>query len=189
MVAKIIFINKDMSLIGLVGEMRSGKTTSANILVERRGFVELTFAGPLKACIATLFDLDPGVFATQASKAALAKVIDHKYTHRQLLTTGGDALRTGFGKNLFVDIVDANIRKLVRAGKSVVISDVRYPVEAELVKKHGGKLVRLVRETEENKEEEEEKHSSETLQRGIDVDVTIHNNGTLDELRRALNVI
>ena len=68
--------------------------------------------------------------------------------------------------------------KTITGKEVLVITDVRYPNEAELVKKAGGIMIRVERET-----GLEDAHSSENLLDNFEgFDYRLNNNGTLFDL-------
>jgi len=77
------------------------------------------------------------------------------------------------------------VLKNIPEGQSIVISDVRFLNEAKMIKDYGGKLVRLVRKTEEQYGQD---HISETaLDHYEQFDFFIDNNGSLQELCEKIN--
>lgn len=199
-------------LFGVVGQAMSGKSTLAELLVSAykvkhncRPTLELAFADALKRSMAALFSIDLSKFHDQTHKREVAGVLGHQYTHRQLLTTGGDGLRSTFGQDLFVRLLREKIVKFQhKHGREglIVVTDVRYAVEADMIRKMGGTLVRITRDAspssdgvtavsydslvveEKRNEKGEAKHSSETEQLHVPVHVQVTNNGkTVDALR------
>ena len=67
---------------------------------------------------------------------------------------------------------------------TAIITDVRYPNEADYIKGQGGTVVRVVRGTDST-----DQHSSETAMDDYPVDFTINNCGTLKDLAVETNRI
>lgn len=68
----------------------------------------------------------------------------------------------------------------------VVITDIRYTNEAEVVKEAGGMLIRLTRKWDDTDNEGFIGHASETEMKDIDVDVILDNDKPLTEVRKKL---
>ena len=75
--------------------------------------------------------------------------------------------------------------QLDRPGTPVVLTDVRFPNEAEAIQAAGGRLVRVVRPGQDTSDQ----HISETALDDLVADVEIQNDGTLDELRAAARAL
>jgi len=131
-----------MFIIGVVGEKQSGKDTLCKILHERMPYhrvVRLAFADPLKAELAA------------ACGVSVDEINEQKKRFRLGLQWWGTEFRREEDRNYWInrllddlirvrDSVDARSEKLI-----VVITDVRFENEAELIRNFNGMLVRLVR--------------------------------------------
>lgn len=173
-----------MLKIGLVGHACAGKTTVAEML-KKMGFIEYTFAGDLKAAVKLIFGL-----TERQVNGDLKEVVDDQWkkTPREILQLfGTDVCRENLQK--YFDVSTANIwsdrmlEKLQRSRTHVVVSDVRFLNEAELIRAQKGILVRIVRE---DMKTGFCTHKSETEQDSIQVDYTVNNNGTIEDLRVAV---
>lgn len=133
-------------LIGLIGRKGSGKDTAAEAL-EALGFQNVKFAGALKEML--------GVFlAYQGADAdTIRRMIDGDLKEVETPLFGGktprhamQTLGTEWGRKLIhPDIwLRASMAKAI-LGDSV-ITDVRFPNEAEAVTKAGGAVVRIIAE-------------------------------------------
>lgn len=127
-------------IIGLAGRAGSGKSTCASWLVERHGAVEHSFARPVKSLTRELFDLtEEQVNGTQAQKEA----IDPRWgqSGRQLMNKVGDAARRHVADDIWIrGVLRAIEQSTVRIA---VISDVRFPNEADIINRAGGVVIRL----------------------------------------------
>jgi hypothetical protein len=134
-------------IIGLSGYARSGKDTVAEHLVLNHGFIQKSFAVPMKEA---MYILNPivsndsvGVFRYRGLVDAygLDKVKeDYPEVRRLLQVFGTEVGRDMFGLNFWVDLV----LKDLKSGNTV-ISDVRFKNEADSIKSAGGQVWRINR--------------------------------------------
>ena len=172
-------------VIGLTGYAQVGKDTTANILVEEYGFTRIAFADALRDM---LFALDPLIvgkdgelWSTQGTVDAFGwedakrADFDPRWNVRAYLQRlGTEAGRAILGENVWVD---AAMRK-VKPGGKYVFSDVRFPNEVAAIRAAGGVLWRINRPG----FGPINNHLSETAVQDVEVDMTIDNSGTLDDL-------
>jgi len=137
-----------MNVIGLTGVAGAGKSTVAQYLVEAHGYTRLSFAAPLKKMLRTL---DP-VLVTQPEfysppstfKLSLAldffgseqKLKESKYgdEYRRLLQVlGTDCIRS-IDPEFWIKAAE---KSLTDPNGKYVFDDVRFPNEADLIKKYG----------------------------------------------------
>lgn len=135
-------MNKGM-LIGIAGQKQVGKTTAADVLAERHGFIHVSFAEPIRRFTCDLLDMTPE--RLEREKEDPIPWLDFNVSPRQIM----QRLGTEFGRELIHP--DLWVRRLMRkvsalrhSGASVVVSDVRFDNEASAIKLAGGKIV-LVR--------------------------------------------
>ena len=162
-------------IIGLTGPAGCGKDTVADLLVAYAGFAKLAFADPLRAEVATAFDLDAEHLQRRETKehplSALAlrrcrndgfidRIITVRSLHgqtidldapqspRQIMQWWGTEYRRHQHQNYWVRKTEDRVRALLseRWGvQNVVITDVRFADEAELVRSLGGVIWRIER--------------------------------------------
>ena len=168
-------------LIGLTGRARSGKDTVAGMLKTVVDFKSLAFAAALKDGLKTMLDLtDEHVYGD------LKEVVieDFGKSPRQMLQTLG----TEWGRQLVHDDIWLTVtrRKIDRwreEGFAVVMTDVRFENEAEMIRKMGGRVWHVVRP-------DAPKINAHASENGVSfdaaTDITIYNNGTLDDLYDAV---
>ena len=123
----------DLMIIGLIGYAASGKDTLAKGLLAH-GWCRVAFADQLKADVHALGD------RIGVDLASLPKD-----TIRPLYVAFGEAVRAAKPRHWIMRAMD-RIEQAMRAGCSVVVTDVRYPNEADYIHSRGGKLVRVVRD-------------------------------------------
>lgn len=171
-------------LIGITGRARSGKDSLASVFV-RHGYRQLAFANSLKATCALIAREERWLWFNDETKEQLCKSLG--MTRREVLQKMGSAVRDNIGPNVWVDRL---LNTWVKRGKEpAVISDCRYPNEAQAIKSLGGIIIRVVRPGA-GLEGEAANHVSEAGIPDDLVDVEIYNDGTLTELgAEALKIV
>lgn len=163
----------------LAGKKRAGKDTVAEHLVGKYGFTRFAFADAVRAMAEAI---DPYV----DGRARLSDVLEreggweqakaHPEVRRILQVVGTEAGRGIIGETVWVDILERGIRAL---GGPAVVSDCRFPNEADWGQARGAMVVRIRRAVTDTVEDP---HLSEALVDTIEADYAIHNDGTLDDL-------
>lgn len=147
-------------LIGLAGYAQVGKDEVANVLVDQ-GFTRRAFADKLK-------ELATALHYWSGSKDELGRL------HLQYL---GNKVRDILGDEIWINAALSDIGHL----DNVVVSDVRYINEVHAIHKAGGLVLRINRPG----VGPVNGHVSEALPEHSSLyDGYMHNDGTLDELRR-----
>lgn len=171
------------ALIGLIGKKRVGKDTAAKFLVEDHGFVRYAFADPLKAAaLAT----DP-IVSSYPAEVRLSQVVKLRgWEHaketaevRAYLQRFGVAMREKVNPSVWLD---ATMCPVMDEARPVVITDVRFPNEADAIEAAGGILVRVIRSSAPNNDS----HVSETALDRRDCAAFIVNDGPMESLRSAV---
>lgn len=139
-------------ILGVTGKKRSGKDTFASRLVTEHGFTRLAFADALKQ---TMIDLDPivecgngyGALESVRLTDVLGPDLDWELAKempevRRLLQAHGVALRDHVDPNVWVNAVALKAEQIPGP---VVVTDVRFPNEADWITQVGGTLVRVIR--------------------------------------------
>lgn len=194
-----------MALIGLVGRKRSGKDTFASRLTQQHGYRRLAFADPLKAAA---LQLDPLVkveadevflladavgnraISTLWRLSALVELIGWEGAKemrevRRTLQQYGVAIRELDPGFWLRQVADPAV-ELMRAGTSVVVTDVRFPNEADAIEELGGELVRVVRP---GLPDDGDTHVSETALDDRATAYTLTNDDTVEKLWRAADFV
>ena len=164
-----LFGNKRMILIGLIGYKQSGKDTFADYLVTHYGFKKHAFAQPVKQICQIMFHLNPDQLHDPHQK----EVMDPRWqlSPRQMMQkVGTDMVRTMMGDDFWVRHMNT---KLSSEEGRVIVSDVRFQNEAELIRHRNGILIRIVSE-----EQSLDTHPSEMEQLLIQEDICIKNHKT-----------
>ena len=164
-------------IIGLSGYAQSGKDTVAELLCLNYKYHRRAFADPMRDAIYTL---NPIVFNLNNRVADL--VDEHGWdvakanpeVRRLLQVFGTDVGRKMFNENFWVDIALAGLNSEHR----VVISDVRFPNEAEAIKNLGGQVWRINR----HNHAPVNGHKSEHAMDNFMFKHVLYNDGTIDDL-------
>lgn len=162
-----------MKLIGLHGLPRSGKDSIANILHTSHGFRRISFADPLKEAAALLLGRELG----QAHGIGYDReqvMPEWGFSMRWFLQRfGTECLRDQIREDFWIKRAEIELDKTSALG--VVFSDVRFPNEVEFIRRRGGTLVEVRRSGVAGSTHVSDQH--------IDCDLSVDNNGTLDDLR------
>lgn len=106
-----------------------------------------------------------------------------KVTPRWLLQyIGTECFRQIIHPNTWVNATYAGIND----GDNVVITDVRFPNEADAVKEHGGIVIRISRPV---TDKVSDNHVSETALDNYDFDYIINNDGSIDDFRQKIMLV
>lgn len=142
-------------ILGLTGRARVGKTTLAEELELRNGFVIKSFATPLKHGLSVMTGLDPRYFTDPMLKNQI--IPSFGTTPRLLMQrVATDAIRT-ISPNFWVVRMRQELRKDIYQNVKIVIDDCRFENEVQLIRDLGGQIIHLKR----NQSEEEDSHISE----------------------------
>lgn len=166
-----------MRIIGISGRAGHGKDTCASFLPST--FVRLAFADPLKDGVAVMFG-----FTHEQVRGSLKEQIDPRYgvSPRQCMQWLG----TEFGRKLIADNVWVRVMRSrlddakARGTPGAIITDVRFPNEADAIREWGGEVWRVVRTP---APPAVNPHPSETALDGYAFDRVVENVGTLEDLR------
>lgn len=130
------------NILGITGGKRHGKDTTANFIAERIPIVRVSFAEPLKRCAQELFAEQK---IDWENKDGEYLPIPGKHTVRDLYIAIGRGLRDYLDPNIWLWLAQNKIACSAKPNSLVVITDVRYPNEAKLIRSLGGKVVKIVR--------------------------------------------
>ena len=134
-------------IIGIAGSIGSGKDTAAEYLVEYHHFTRLSFASVLKDACADIFGWDRAMLEGKTDEdRQIREGVDEWWASRlqidnfspryALQYVGTELFRNVLHKDIWVFALENNIRKYDR----VVISDVRFPNEIDMLRRFGGHM-------------------------------------------------
>ena len=172
-----------LKLIAMTGQKRAGKDTVAEYFSDIANFERVAFAGPLKGMIKSLFltaglsdqEAEERINGSEEMKEEALAILQGK-SSRFAMQRLGTEWRDFFGENLWSDIVKAKVDSTDR----VVLTDMRFLHESAFVVERDGYQVRVRRA---GQKKGVDLHPSETEMEKINVDVTIYNHGSLDDLK------
>lgn len=163
-------------LVGIAGLARSGKDTLAQGFV-KLGYRRVAFADALKEATALIANEPSHLYFGEASKEEHTEALG--MTRRKALQSVGKAVRDCLGPQTWVNRV---LRDWHLCGRyPMVISDLRYPNEAQAILLNGGTVVRVHREGS-GLPGEAGLHESEWALSEDQVDIEVYNNGTVGDL-------
>jgi len=141
----IVIMNK--KIIGILGFIGSGKGTIGAYLEEKHGYLPISFAGSLKDACAAIFCWDRALLEgdTHESRSWRERTDDYwstkmgrHITPRWVLQyIGTDLLRNQFFEDIWVSSLEKRISTYDR---NIVITDVRFPNEVQMLKVLGASL-------------------------------------------------
>ena len=186
----------ERKIIGLLGTKHSGKDTAGNYLISKHQFVRYAFGDPVKDICQILFSLSD----LQLTDPSMKEIVDERWglRPREMFQRIG----TEFGQLGILQLFPELKNKIKYRGlwsrlfeewlkqqenANIVITDVRFKHEVECIKKYGGTIIKINRDTSNN-----DTHLSETelnLLPDDMIDHSIDNNHTLDDLYSQLDTI
>jgi hypothetical protein len=141
--------NNTMTIIGFMGLKRSGKDTCGDYLVANHNFVKRSAADCLKEACGSIF-----LFNKEQLYGDLKEVPDPRwngatprtvlqYVGTDLLRDQLDVIMPGLGKDVFVRHFELWVQS--NPTLNVVVPDIRFQNEVDLIHKLGGIVVKVTR--------------------------------------------
>jgi hypothetical protein len=205
-------LTKPIKVIGICGFIGSGKDSVANYLIREHGFVRDSFARTLKDALSVIFGWDRTMLEglTEESRAWRNQVdpwwakrleIPHLTPRWMMQEFGTNLMRCRFHDEIFIAAVENTLR---RCTEDAVVPDVRFANEMRALRRQGAWIIRVKRGPEPHwfdvaltantasdpaaraaaraQMEALGVHESEWSWIGEKIDLTIENNGSLEEL-------
>lgn len=141
-----------MPIIMLSGRKGAGKDTVADHLIEKYGYVKISFAEPLKDACKAIF----GFSDAQVNHSLLKETVDEywEYTPREVLQCVGtelfrDALGQALpkiGNEIWIRALERRVMRLKNDGiTNIVITDARFENEVECGRRIGATIIKIDR--------------------------------------------
>lgn len=181
-----------MKLIGIIGQKRAGKDTMADYIIKNYNYTKKSLSDPLKDACKSIFLLsDEQLYGNEK------EVPDKRWngsTPRQLLQVVGTQL---FREDLNKYIPQLNelsntiwihhfeLWYAKNKDKKIVIPDIRFNDEAQMIKNNGGVLIKINR----GEFSKTDLHKSEQELEDIMADAYIFNNSSIDELYNTIDTL
>ena len=165
-----------LKIIAFMGKKESGKTLAADRLVTKFGFKKVNFKDALIAEVKEKFPETLNLIKDTKRKKNIDELFEKPYPEiiRKILQEYGTEVVRSEKPNHWVlkwkqavDWVDGN---------SIVVDDIRYENEYNVVKELGGTVVRILR----HNHVIQDKHSSENSADNLKADIEINNVGKKD---------
>ena len=176
------------NIIGIVGKKQSGKDSIAGRLVEEYGFVRYAFADPIKFACQSIFG-----FTDEQCWGEEKEIVDEYWgiSPRKVFQVFGTELfqyelpkhaeeLADIGRNFWVFVFARWYeRQLAKYPDiKIVVTDVRFPFEADMITRLGGTIIKTVR----SEHLDKDMHASETEMDLIPYSDLIENTGSLNDL-------
>lgn len=176
-----------MYLLGITGKARAGKDTAALYFLRHHGYCRAAFAEPLKDMAAAL-TMDPlGYFHHDEFKEQEVPWLG--MTRRRVMQIiGNDALKPHFGNDIWSRHMEQRLDGELAEEHGVVISDVRFDAEAQMITRRGGFILEIRRDGAALTGDAAAHASEQGINPDI-IDFSVDNDGTLGELHAELRKI
>ena len=186
---------KPFHVIGFAGKLESGKSTAsldAAMFIENHYLLGgstriLSFAYPFKKMMMDHFGFTKDQLYTTTGKTQV-----HPFwnmTVREFMQRFGDGMRKEISYDVWVKVAELKVKEyeersqVDRYVRAVIFDDVRMPNEAEMIRRHGGKIIKIIRPDHEAKTVGIQNHVSE---KGIPdelVDFLVINDGNMEKFK------
>ncbi len=140
-------------IIGITGLAGSGKDTIGdNLVANSPNWEKVSFASHLKDVASLLFGFDRKMLAGETPEDRAVRELPDKFWSEKmgkdftprfaLQFLGTNLLRNQLHQNIWVDCLE---RKIIESDKNIVITDVRFPNEIDMIRSIGGEIWRVER--------------------------------------------
>ena len=124
-------------IIGVAGYKGSGKDTIANVLQASFGFEKMSFAQPIKDIVHNTFGIDKAILSCDGGEREFREQSLPGWFYlspRDMMQKIGMAFRDELHKDIWVKVLENKIKS---KKQNIVIPDVRFKNELELINKYG----------------------------------------------------
>jgi dephospho-CoA kinase len=165
-------------IIGLTGAAFAGKDTAGFYLSKAHNFAVFAFADPIRDGLKAMLDLADRDFRPEHKEKIIAWVGKSPRQLMQLL--GSEWGRDLIDPSIWTKHMAQRIALATQAGDDVVITDVRFKTESDLINRMGGEVWRILRPGAETTEHSG--HRSEREGAEIAADRLLMNSGTVEQM-------
>jgi hypothetical protein len=174
-------------LVGLLGQKRSGKDTSADYIVEKYNFTKLAYADPLKEISKILFFFDDeqlhGNDKEVVDKFWKTKPRDlYQYMGTDIMRRDINKIMPHIGEDFWVIHMEKRLDESETGNK--IISDLRYQNEIDQIHKLGGIVIKIIRPNIQSNDTHESEKNIDNL---TGFDYVIINDGSKEDLYKKIN--
>jgi dephospho-CoA kinase len=180
------------SIIGIAGKKFNGKDTTASYLINNHKYEKIAFADALKEACKCIFGFtDEQLYGNKKEDIDEYWNIEPRkifqYVGTDLFRNQLKEIMPFIDHNIWVHVVKKKIldRLKIDPECKIVITDVRFENEVDMVKELGGCIIRVSRDSVNIKNDI---HESEQQIDKLIVDYNISNNGTIEELYEKIKV-
>jgi len=168
-----------MNIIGISGKARSGKDTVGTYLLNKLpNSISLSYAYPLKKEVSNILNIS----IEQLDYYKNNNILYNNINIRKLLQDTGTKHKEN-DDLYYVKLLNDRMIKYINNGyTNIIITDVRFIVEANELRRFNSDYTTIIRINRDHKEIEESNHISEQEITYIRPDYTIYNNTTLSDL-------
>lgn len=163
-------------LIGITGKAGAGKDTVADYLKAVANFKAVAFATPIRSALKAIFGFEDALFMHPYKEVVLEEY--GKSPRQMMQTLGTDWARNLVNRDLWLILAGKKAADYHRLGYNVAITDLRFENEAEYIRKIGGVVWHVDRQSAGTPHA----HASEAGVAYVDGDVRIDNNSTIARL-------
>ena len=182
-------------LIGITGLKRSGKDTCGSFLIDNYDYIRYSFAGALKKACSEIF-----MFDYEQTEGSKKETFDDRWNinPRKVFQRFGteifrDSLEKFFPemkhlkKNFWIYRFKIWYQEQVKQNPNVkiVVTDVRFQNEADIIKELGGVIIKVTRKNLKNNDS----HASEINILNINADYDIKNDSSIEDYYKNLKSI
>lgn len=178
-------------IIGTIGKAGSGKDTTGDYICRKYDFLKMALADPIKSSIKEMFLLDD--FTVYDRKEREKPLLDFpEWSCRKLFQfIGTELMRKQFDNDIWIKLLNKRIKSCQHS--RIVISDIRFPNEVDLLKSFSKKnkysvfFIKVNRNGYIGKNVGIKNHESESYD--LDGDYIIDNNSNIDDLYKKIDCI
>jgi len=171
----------EYKIVGLVGRSGSGKDRFFSQVLAPLGYTRLSLADAVRVFSIVLFTrVYEGI---DKDTPSLLRVFPYLYQEMFSMNksplsrtiqqyVGTELVKRKFDRDYWIKVLDPLVRERVERGIKVAITDIRFPEEAEYVRKNGGLLIKITGSSRYTEEEPISDHDSEKFIDQIECHIT-----------------